>query len=159
MTTQKGRSLLEMLAVLCIMAVISFSAFQGFEYVVRKNAVGNIWKEVLVRASALRSNSRSNTKMAGFSTQAHGAQWEVITDAPAGAACSLFAGKPWLAIKVSHSDIKIIQQLLQQARVEKPKSLKCVLNTSRLNYELLSHPTHTCSNCTNLIFVFQRGSR
>ena len=82
MKTQKGRSLVEMLAVLAVMALIGLAAFKGVDTVLHKNAVGNIWKEILIRASAVRSQNKSNNKLnmniAGFDDHAYGVDWEIM---------------------------------------------------------------------------------
>ena len=126
MKTQKGRSLVEMLAVLALMALIGFSAFQGVDFVLRKNATTNIWKEILIRASAVRSQNKANQDLnlniAGFDNDAYGLNWEIIEIKSA--SCKDTDAK--IGIKISSLDEKIRDSLVDRARLERPKSMPCL---------------------------------
>ena len=157
MKTQKGRSLVEMLAVLALMALIGFSAYQGVDFVLRKNTTSNIWKEVLIRASAVRSqnkqNNHLNTNIAGFENDVHGVHWQIVTPdthpchGPSTAA---------VGIEVSDLDSKICGQLIEQAKKEHPKSLSCLYEVDGIaGLDLLSEDVSP-QKCSTLVFGFSK---
>ena len=156
MKTQKGRSFIEMLAVLAIMALIGFSAYQGLDSVLKRRAADNVWKEVLVRTAALRTNKKSNTNIAGFDSDAHGVNWQVV---PYEAKCGVVIDdKHWVGIRIYNADTNLVQRVIEKARIEKPKSLVC-LYSSKQEQNMMVNTSATCPNCQDLFFVFKRGAR
>ena len=158
MKTQKGRSFIEMLAVLSIMALISFTAYQGFDAVIQKRTADTIWKEVLVRASALRSNKQGNTSIAGFDSDAHGVHWTIVPYDSSANCGDAMDEKHWMGIRVYNADKKIVQRLIGQARLEKPNSLVCLYSTKE-SQNMMVNTTARCTGCDDLFFIFKRGTR
>ena len=160
MKTQKGRSFIEMLAVLSIVALLGFSAYKGVEEVMLKNTTDNIWKELLVRITARRSHTPGNNNLPGFDNTIHGVTWHNFTsyDTSATNCAGKVPKERWMAIHIYDMDPRIVQRLLDKARTESHRSLKCIYSRSAMRVNLLKME-NTCTACTDLSFVFDRGSR
>ena len=155
---QTGRSMVEMLGVLAVMAIIGLSAFKGVDYVLTKNTVSNIWKEVLVRSSAIRSHSRGNEHISGFDNNAHDVVWAVHT--PENNPCS--GTHATVGIRLTRLNARICQMLIERAQMERPNSLTCLYAQTagpRANQMVTAHvpPRPSDADCTNLVFGFTKG--
>lgn len=158
MKTQKGRSFIEMLAVLSIMALISFAAYRGLDAVLQKRTTDNIWKEVMIRASALRSNKKGNTSIAGFASDAHGVNWQVVPYTTETKCGTVIDENHWLGIRIYNADKKLVQRLIAQVRLEKPKTLVCLYGTND-DQNMMANDMARCPGCDDLFFIFKRGTR
>ena len=170
---QKGRSLVEMLGVLAIMGLIGLTAFQGFEYVMRKNTTENIWKELLLRASDLASKSTGTAHFgAGFNNNAFGVNWNVVEVNRN--VCNVPAHTTLVGVSISMPADAVRDALVEKARgedaaisvpdgmnINQRRKLSCVYWIAPPGapvVNLLDAPNQAIpANATGLVFGFRKS--